>query len=163
MPPREGGRATVWRTGHGAGALAVLCMPATAVAGAVLQDSGHSLTADADSAECSNPCRSTSSARHSGPSRAQMSASVPPTILDPDCRVHIRADVLREHDGPMLKWGLQEMDKTGRSWIQSVATIRSHPHYAALARSAPPSATCSHAETHHRLLRPERGRPPAAH
>ena len=30
--------------------------------------------------------------------------------VSPDCRVHIRADVLLEHDGPMLRWGLQEMD-----------------------------------------------------
>ena len=30
--------------------------------------------------------------------------------VSPDYRVHIRADVLREQDGPMLKWGLQEMD-----------------------------------------------------
>jgi len=33
--------------------------------------------------------------------------------VSPDYRVHIRADVLREHDGPMLRWGLQEMDKAG--------------------------------------------------
>ena len=33
--------------------------------------------------------------------------------VSPDYRVHIRSDVLREHDGPMLKWGLQEMDKAG--------------------------------------------------
>jgi putative restriction endonuclease len=31
--------------------------------------------------------------------------------VSPDYRVHIRADVLREHDGPMLRWGLQEMDR----------------------------------------------------
>jgi putative restriction endonuclease len=31
--------------------------------------------------------------------------------VSPDYRVHIRSDVLREHDGPMLKWGLQEMDR----------------------------------------------------
>jgi putative restriction endonuclease len=30
--------------------------------------------------------------------------------VSPDYRVHIRSDVLREHDGPMLKWGLQAMD-----------------------------------------------------
>jgi putative restriction endonuclease len=30
--------------------------------------------------------------------------------VSPDYRIHIRADVLLEHDGPMLKWGLQEMD-----------------------------------------------------
>jgi putative restriction endonuclease len=29
--------------------------------------------------------------------------------VDPDCRVHLRRDVLEEHDGPMLKHGLQEM------------------------------------------------------
>jgi putative restriction endonuclease len=27
--------------------------------------------------------------------------------VSPDYRVHIRSDVLREHDGPMLKWGLE--------------------------------------------------------
>jgi len=31
--------------------------------------------------------------------------------IDPDCRVHIREDILRERDGPMLMWGLQKMDK----------------------------------------------------
>lgn len=30
--------------------------------------------------------------------------------VDPEFRVHIREDVLREKDGPMLKWGLQEMN-----------------------------------------------------
>lgn len=30
--------------------------------------------------------------------------------IDPDFRVHIREDVLRERDGPMLRWGLQEMN-----------------------------------------------------
>lgn len=29
--------------------------------------------------------------------------------IDPDARVHIRQDILREKDGPMLKHGLQEM------------------------------------------------------
>jgi putative restriction endonuclease len=29
--------------------------------------------------------------------------------VDPDYRVHLRADVLKEHDGPMLRHGLQEM------------------------------------------------------
>lgn len=29
--------------------------------------------------------------------------------VDPDYRVHVREDVLEEHDGPMLKHGLQEM------------------------------------------------------
>lgn len=29
--------------------------------------------------------------------------------IDPDARVHIREDILREKDGPMLKHGLQEM------------------------------------------------------
>jgi putative restriction endonuclease len=33
--------------------------------------------------------------------------------VSPDYRVHIRSDVLREHDGPMLRWGLQEMDDEG--------------------------------------------------
>jgi putative restriction endonuclease len=28
----------------------------------------------------------------------------------PDCRIHVRRDVLEEHDGPMLRHGLQEMD-----------------------------------------------------
>jgi putative restriction endonuclease len=30
--------------------------------------------------------------------------------IDPDARVHIRADVLEERDGPMLKHGLQELN-----------------------------------------------------
>ena len=30
--------------------------------------------------------------------------------IDPDARVHIRVDVLRQKDGPMLKHGLQELD-----------------------------------------------------
>jgi putative restriction endonuclease len=30
--------------------------------------------------------------------------------IDPEARVHIRADVLEERDGPMLKHGLQELD-----------------------------------------------------
>ncbi len=28
----------------------------------------------------------------------------------PDYLVHVRRDVLEEHDGPMLRWGLQEME-----------------------------------------------------
>lgn len=32
--------------------------------------------------------------------------------VDPDCRVHIRADVLGEKDGPMLRHGLQELHGT---------------------------------------------------
>lgn len=32
--------------------------------------------------------------------------------IDPDVRVHIREDVLRERDGPMLKHGLQELHGT---------------------------------------------------
>lgn len=31
--------------------------------------------------------------------------------IDPDYRVHIREDILNERDGPMLRWGLQEMNK----------------------------------------------------
>jgi putative restriction endonuclease len=31
--------------------------------------------------------------------------------VSPDYRVHIRPDVLHEHDGLMLKWGLQKMDR----------------------------------------------------
>ena len=31
--------------------------------------------------------------------------------IDPDYRIHIRSDVLEEHDGPMLRHGLQEMDR----------------------------------------------------
>lgn len=31
--------------------------------------------------------------------------------VDPEYRVHVRDDVLREHDGPMLTWGLQKMDQ----------------------------------------------------
>jgi len=30
--------------------------------------------------------------------------------IDPDYRVHIREDILRERDGPMLKHGIQELD-----------------------------------------------------
>jgi putative restriction endonuclease len=30
--------------------------------------------------------------------------------VSPDYRIHIREDILREHDGPMLKHGLQELD-----------------------------------------------------
>ncbi len=29
--------------------------------------------------------------------------------VDADCRIHVREDVLEEHDGPMLRHGLQEM------------------------------------------------------
>ena len=29
--------------------------------------------------------------------------------IDPDVRVHVREDILREIDGPMLKHGLQEV------------------------------------------------------
>lgn len=32
--------------------------------------------------------------------------------IDPDCRVHVREDILREKDGPMLKHGLQEVAGT---------------------------------------------------
>ena len=31
--------------------------------------------------------------------------------IDPDYRVHVREDVLRERDGPMLRWGLQETNQ----------------------------------------------------
>ena len=31
--------------------------------------------------------------------------------MDPGYRIHIRRDVLEEHDGPMLRHGLQEMDR----------------------------------------------------
>ena len=30
--------------------------------------------------------------------------------ISPDYLIHIRADILDEHDGPMLRWGLQEMN-----------------------------------------------------
>jgi putative restriction endonuclease len=30
--------------------------------------------------------------------------------IDPDYGIHIRADILQEHDGPMLQHGLKEMD-----------------------------------------------------
>lgn len=36
--------------------------------------------------------------------------------IDPDYRVHIRYDILRERDGPMLRWGLQEMHHR-RLWL----------------------------------------------
>jgi len=29
--------------------------------------------------------------------------------VDPEYRIHLRADVLEEHDGPMLRHGLQEL------------------------------------------------------
>jgi putative restriction endonuclease len=32
--------------------------------------------------------------------------------IDPDCRVHVRDDILKEKDGPMLKHGLQEVAGT---------------------------------------------------
>jgi putative restriction endonuclease len=32
--------------------------------------------------------------------------------VDPEYRVHLRPDVLEEHDGPMLRHGLQEMHGT---------------------------------------------------
>jgi putative restriction endonuclease len=32
--------------------------------------------------------------------------------IDPDYQVHLRSDVLDEHDGPMLRYGLQEMHGT---------------------------------------------------
>lgn len=38
--------------------------------------------------------------------------------VDPDYRVHVREDVLNEHDGPMLTWGLQKMDKV-ELWVPS--------------------------------------------
>lgn len=43
--------------------------------------------------------------------------------VDPDYRVHLREDVLREHDGPMLRWGLQEMDGTSL-WLPSKSEQR---------------------------------------
>ena len=30
--------------------------------------------------------------------------------IDADLRVHVREDILREHDGPMLRYGLQTLD-----------------------------------------------------
>lgn len=30
--------------------------------------------------------------------------------VDPDYRIHVRQDVLKEHDGPMLEYGLQKME-----------------------------------------------------
>jgi putative restriction endonuclease len=30
--------------------------------------------------------------------------------IDPDCQIHVRQDVLREHDGPMLRHGLQGIE-----------------------------------------------------
>ncbi|MBA3260853.1 MAG: HNH endonuclease [Gemmatimonadales bacterium] len=33
--------------------------------------------------------------------------------VDPDYKVHLRADVLEEHDGPMLRHGLQELHGVG--------------------------------------------------
>ena len=37
--------------------------------------------------------------------------------IDPDYRVHVREDVLRERDGPMLRWGLQEMNQVAL-WLR---------------------------------------------
>lgn len=41
--------------------------------------------------------------------------------ISPDYRVHINSDVLREVDGPMLKYGLQEMDRR-KLWIPHRST-----------------------------------------
>jgi putative restriction endonuclease len=39
--------------------------------------------------------------------------------VDPEYRVHVRRDVLEEHDGPMLRHGLQELEH------QAIVTPRS--------------------------------------
>lgn len=36
--------------------------------------------------------------------------------IDADYRVHVREEILRERDGPMLRWGLQEMNKR-QIWV----------------------------------------------
>jgi putative restriction endonuclease len=48
--------------------------------------------------------------------------------VDPDYRVHVRRDVLEEHDGPMLRYGLQEMEGLTLRLPRS-ATQRPRPEY----------------------------------
>jgi hypothetical protein len=46
--------------------------------------------------------------------------------VSPEYRVHIRSDVLREHDGPMLKWGLPSPSWLERSWNTCGRNLRLH-------------------------------------
>ena len=46
--------------------------------------------------------------------------------IDPDYTVHIRQDILRETDGPMLQHGFKEMDKT-KLWVPHLAGERPDP------------------------------------
>ena len=46
----------------------------------------------------------------------------------PDYLVHVRRDVLEEHDGPMLRWGLQEMEGE-RIILPRAASSRPDPGY----------------------------------
>ena len=46
----------------------------------------------------------------------------------PDYLVHVRRDILEEHDGPMLKHGLQDMDGH-RIILPRVALKRPNPEY----------------------------------
>lgn len=48
--------------------------------------------------------------------------------VDPDYRIHIRKDILEEMDGPMLRYGLQEMHG-GRIQIPRNADLRPRPEY----------------------------------
>jgi putative restriction endonuclease len=48
----------------------------------------------------------------------------------PDYRIHVRQDVLDEHDGPMLRHGLQELEGAGIVVPQSPA-LRPKPEYLA--------------------------------
>jgi putative restriction endonuclease len=57
--------------------------------------------------------------------------------VDPDFKVHVRVDVLEEHDGPMLRHGLQELHggriqtprgpsicRIGRTWWSGMLVSR---------------------------------------
>lgn len=50
--------------------------------------------------------------------------------IDPDARVHIRADVLEEKDGPMLKHGLQELNGV-KIVVPSRRALRPNPDFLA--------------------------------
>jgi putative restriction endonuclease len=43
--------------------------------------------------------------------------------VDPDYLVHVRGDILREHDGPMLTWGLQKMNQVAL-WLPATEAQR---------------------------------------
>jgi len=46
----------------------------------------------------------------------------------PDLRVEIRADILREIDGPMLRYGLQEMDGA-KLYLPASSRLKPGPHF----------------------------------